>query len=88
MPNLEARRLRRDMTDAERRLWAVLRGRQLDGYEFRRQHPVGRFIREAMLDAGEIARPGSRARAGGCSASGTTTSWRTRKLSNRRYCGR
>ncbi len=32
------------MTDAERRLWAALRGRRLTGYKFRRQHPLGRFI--------------------------------------------
>jgi len=32
------------MTDAERRLWACLRGRRLAAYKFRRQHPLGRFI--------------------------------------------
>src|SRR5258708_30963933 len=32
------------MTDAERRLWALLRGRRLQSYKFRRQHPVGPFI--------------------------------------------
>jgi len=39
-----ARRLRRDQTEAERRLWARLRDRQLGGAKFRRQHPIGRFI--------------------------------------------
>ena len=32
------------MTPAERKLWARLRYRQLDGLHFRKQHPVGRFI--------------------------------------------
>ncbi len=32
------------MTDAERRLWSLLRGRRLSGYKFRRQRPVGPFI--------------------------------------------
>jgi len=32
------------MTDAERRLWSVLRSRRLLGYKFRRQHPIGPFI--------------------------------------------
>jgi very-short-patch-repair endonuclease len=32
------------MTDAERRLWAALRGRRLQGYKFRRQHPLGSFV--------------------------------------------
>jgi len=39
-----ARRLRREMTDIERALWARLRGKQLDGYRFRKQVPLGRFI--------------------------------------------
>ena len=40
----QARRLRREMTPAEEALWKHLRGRQLQGLKFRRQHPVGRFI--------------------------------------------
>lgn len=39
-----ARRLRRDQTDAESRLWTRLRARQLGGAKFRRQHPIGGFI--------------------------------------------
>lgn len=38
-----ARRLRRNQTEAERKLWARLRARQL-GTRFRRQHPIGPFI--------------------------------------------
>jgi very-short-patch-repair endonuclease len=44
MPNLRARTLRTTMTDAERRLWSVLRSRRLQGYKFRRQRPIGPFI--------------------------------------------
>ncbi len=32
------------MTDAERRLWSVLRNRRMRGYKFRRQHPIGPFV--------------------------------------------
>ncbi|HVA13901.1 MAG TPA: endonuclease domain-containing protein, partial [Stellaceae bacterium] len=32
------------MTDAERRLWSVLRDRRLAGFKFRRQHRLGSFI--------------------------------------------
>jgi very-short-patch-repair endonuclease len=39
-----ARRLRREQTDAERRLWSRLRDRRLVGARFRRQHPIGSFI--------------------------------------------
>jgi len=48
-----ARELRRDMTDAERRLWRYLRLRQLDGFRFHRQVPVGPYIADfACLEAG------------------------------------
>ncbi|MCW4455630.1 endonuclease domain-containing protein [Flavobacterium sp. MXW15] len=35
-----ARELRARSTDAERKLWDMLRGGQLDGLKFRRQHPI------------------------------------------------
>lgn len=38
-----ARSMRQDPTDAEERLWRLLRGKAL-GVRFRRQHPVGRYI--------------------------------------------
>ncbi|HXH00356.1 MAG TPA: endonuclease domain-containing protein [Sphingomicrobium sp.] len=40
----KAKRLRRDLTDAERRLWAVLRSRLFRCAKFRRQQPIGPFI--------------------------------------------
>ena len=45
-PEIEkrARELRQQMTPAEDRLWKHLRGDQLKGLYFRRQHPVGHFI--------------------------------------------
>ena len=42
--NPNARRLRVEMTDAERRLWSALRSRRLQGFKFRRQYPAGPFI--------------------------------------------
>jgi very-short-patch-repair endonuclease len=39
-----ARRLRRDQTQDEARLWEALRGGRLDGWKWRRQVPVGPFI--------------------------------------------
>jgi adenine-specific DNA-methyltransferase len=39
-----AREMRREPTDAERRLWFILRDRKLGGFKFRRQHPVGGYI--------------------------------------------
>ena len=45
-PKIEAaaRRLRKNMTPAESKLWRALRGKKLAGLKFRAQHPVGRFI--------------------------------------------
>ena len=40
----KARQLRRDMTNAEHRLWSRLRGAQLGGFSFRRQHPMGPYV--------------------------------------------
>ena len=40
----EARRMRHQPTAAESILWASLRNRKLDGFRFRRQHAIGRFI--------------------------------------------
>ncbi len=39
-----ARNLRKNMTTPEQQLWEALRKRQLDGYRFRRQTPLGRYI--------------------------------------------
>ncbi|MGQ0672314.1 MAG: endonuclease domain-containing protein [Hyphomicrobium sp.] len=44
MANERARDLRKDMSDAEWKLWQRLRGGQIDGVRFRRQHPIGAFI--------------------------------------------
>ena len=39
-----SRALRSNLTDAEQFLWRHLRGRQLEGCKFRRQHPLGPYI--------------------------------------------
>ena len=36
--------LRRELTPAELKLWAYLRGNKLNGVNFRRQHAIGDFI--------------------------------------------
>ena len=38
------RELRKELTDAEKLLWAELRNRKLNGLKFRRQHPLDKFI--------------------------------------------
>jgi len=43
--NIEkCRNLRKNQTDAEKKLWAVLRNRQMAGTKFRRQVSIGRYI--------------------------------------------
>jgi len=39
-----SRQLRENMTDAERHLWAKIRMKQLKGYQFYRQKPIGDYI--------------------------------------------
>lgn len=50
-----ARRLRRSGTEAERRLWQSLRGRQMHGLKFRRQYPISGSIADfACIEAGLV----------------------------------
>ena len=44
MPNIRARQLRRNSTDAEITLWLLLRASSLAGVKFRRQQPIGPYI--------------------------------------------
>jgi very-short-patch-repair endonuclease len=39
-----SRRLRRELTDSEHKLWQHLRGGRLTGLKFRRQHPIPPYI--------------------------------------------
>ena len=38
------RGLRRNQTDAEKKLWNILRNRQLSGFKFRRQFSIGKYV--------------------------------------------
>ena len=49
-----ARALRQTLTPAERRLWARLRDRRLNGFKFRRQHPIGRFIVDFCCSGSQV----------------------------------
>jgi very-short-patch-repair endonuclease len=39
-----SRKLRRDATDVEGKLWQRLRSRQIEGVKFRRQFAIGRYV--------------------------------------------
>lgn len=43
-----ARALRRDMTEAERTLWFLLRSRRFSGFKFRRQVPIGPYVADFL----------------------------------------
>ena len=43
-----ARKLRRDETAAEKRLWEQLRSRKLQGFKFARQAPVGSYVADFL----------------------------------------
>jgi very-short-patch-repair endonuclease len=50
-----ARALRKRSTDAERRLWSILRDRGLRGHKFRRQHPVEPYVLDFFCEGIQIA---------------------------------
>ncbi len=50
-----ARELRRELTDAERPLWGIVRARRFLGLKFRRQHPVGPYILDFYCDELRLA---------------------------------
>jgi 5-methyltetrahydrofolate--homocysteine methyltransferase len=41
---LRARHNRNNPTEAESYLWEILRDKKMDGYKFRRQHIIGKYI--------------------------------------------
>ncbi|MCD6073801.1 MAG: hypothetical protein K0Q70_684 [Rhodospirillales bacterium] len=52
MASPNARRLRKNQTDAEQRLWSLLRRKQIGQHRFRRQVPLGPYIADFVcLDA-------------------------------------
>ena len=57
MPSPEtdrARQLRKNMTTSESRLWFGLRRRQLDGWKFRRQAPIGPYVVDLVCLAARL----------------------------------
>ena len=49
-----ARALRKNSTDAERLLWAALRGHRLNGASFRRQVPIENYIADFICHAAKL----------------------------------
>ena len=50
MSNSAARKLRKNQTEAEKKLWKVLRNKQLEGLKFRRQFPFGRYVADFVCN--------------------------------------
>ena len=49
------RRLRQNMTEAEAKLWAALRNKQVHGYKFRRQHRVAPYVVDFVCPEASLA---------------------------------
>jgi len=49
-----ARELRKNMTDSERFLWAKIRRKQLNGYQFYRQKNIGNYIVDYYCPAAKL----------------------------------
>lgn len=50
-----ARKLRRRETEAEEKLWALLRNRQLKGKKFRRQHAIANYVVDFYCNESKLA---------------------------------
>ncbi len=51
---LRARKLRRESTGAENKLWSALRGRQIEGAKFVRQEPIGPYFADFLCRATKL----------------------------------
>ena len=49
-----ARELRSLQTEAESLLWTLLRGKQVSGLKFRRQHPIGPYYADFACDSEKL----------------------------------
>jgi len=49
-----ARKLRRQTSAEEQQLWHQLRDKQLDGFRFRRQRPIGKYIVDFVCDEAKL----------------------------------
>jgi very-short-patch-repair endonuclease len=49
-----ARKLRREMTGAERKLWSALRAHRFHGLQFRRQAPCGPYVADFLCHAARL----------------------------------
>lgn len=50
-----ARVMRRALTPPEATLWAQLKGKGLEGFRFRRQHPIGPYVLDFYCAAARLA---------------------------------
>ena len=53
-PREQAKTLRREMTEAEKKIWCGLRLRQTGGYRFRRQVPLSPFIADFVCHEAKL----------------------------------
>jgi very-short-patch-repair endonuclease len=53
-PQFHTKALRKNLTKAEKKLWSLLRKKQLDGYKFRRQTPLANFIVDFICFEGKL----------------------------------
>ena len=50
----KAKALRKNSTDLERILWQQLRNRQLNGYKFKRQVPIGNYVVDFLCSSTKL----------------------------------
>ena len=81
MLRMRAKTLRREMTEAEQRLWNALRAHRLEGLSFRRQVPFGAFIADFVCHERRIVIEVD----GGQHADSKRDLWRDRRFNAKGY---
>lgn len=51
---IRSRSLRKTSTDAENRIWSLLRDQRLNGFKFRRQHPIGPYFADFCCPSAKL----------------------------------
>jgi very-short-patch-repair endonuclease len=78
----QAKSLRRNSTEAEKKLWSLLRDRRLDDWKFRRQVPLGPYVVDFYCSEAKLIVEAD----GGQHADSVSDAIRTAWLEKNGYC--
>jgi very-short-patch-repair endonuclease len=77
-----AKSMRSEMTEAEAKLWRLLRAKRLESFKFRRQQPIGPFIADFVCQSQRLIVEADGSQHADNAADAMRTAW----LNERGYC--